>query len=136
VHTAKIVSLVASKGHALAFSVKSGLPGSPVGSGCAGTSIFVPQPRYYFAYCLSSGDPAPPLSTQYIPMPSPVDPVTLPVTFPFENGAIKLVTVVDPVSGCHTVVCDLCINPSHLRASLWILWPGWLLNSSSRKKNG
>ena len=41
-------------------------------------------------------------------MPPPVDPVTSPVTFPFENGAIKLVTVIDPVSGCHTVVCDLC----------------------------
>jgi hypothetical protein len=41
-------------------------------------------------------------------MPPPVDPVTSPVTFPFENGAIKLVTVIDPVSGCHTVVYDLC----------------------------
>ena len=41
-------------------------------------------------------------------MPPPVDPVTSPVTFPFENGAIKLVTVIGPVSGCHTVVCDLC----------------------------
>jgi len=28
-------------------------------------------------------------------MPPPVDPVTSPVTFPFENGAIKLVTVID-----------------------------------------
>jgi hypothetical protein len=41
-------------------------------------------------------------------MPPPVDPVTSPVTFPFENGAVKLVTVIDPVSGCHTVVCDIC----------------------------
>jgi hypothetical protein len=41
-------------------------------------------------------------------MPPPVDPVTSPVTFPFENGAIKLVTVIDPVSGCHTVVCGIC----------------------------
>lgn len=41
-------------------------------------------------------------------MPPPVEPVTLPVTFPFENGAIKLVTVIDPDSGCHTIVCDLC----------------------------
>jgi len=41
-------------------------------------------------------------------MPPPVDPVTSPVTFPFENGAIRLVTVIDPVSRCHTVVCDLC----------------------------
>jgi hypothetical protein len=41
-------------------------------------------------------------------MPPPVDPVTSPVTFPFEKGVIKLVTVIDPVSRCHTVVCDLC----------------------------
>ena len=49
-------------------------------------------------------------------MPPPVDPVTSPVTFPFENGAIKLVTVIDPASGsgCHTVVCDLCDKSFHL----------------------
>jgi len=41
-------------------------------------------------------------------MPPPVDPVTSPVTFPFENGAIRLITVIDPVSGWHSVVCDLC----------------------------
>jgi len=29
-----------------------------------------------------------------------VDSVTSPVTFPFENG------VIDPVSGCHTIVCS------------------------------
>jgi len=44
----------------------------------------------------------------HLPMPPPVDPMMLPVTFPFENGTIKLVTVIDPVSSCHTVVCDLC----------------------------
>ena len=41
-------------------------------------------------------------------MPPPVDPVTSPVTFPFENGAIRLVTVIDPVFAKHSVVCDLC----------------------------
>ena len=41
-------------------------------------------------------------------MPPPVDPVTSPVTFPFENGAIKLITMIDPVSGHHSVVCNLC----------------------------
>jgi hypothetical protein len=35
------------------------------------------------------------------------------VTFSFENGALKLVTVIDPVSGCHTVVIYV-INPFHL----------------------
>jgi hypothetical protein len=32
------------KGHALEFLVKSGLPRSPVGSGCAAASISMPQP--------------------------------------------------------------------------------------------
>jgi hypothetical protein len=32
------------RGHALAFSVKSALPRSPVGSGCAPAPISVPQP--------------------------------------------------------------------------------------------
>jgi hypothetical protein len=41
-------------------------------------------------------------------MPPSADPVTSPVTFPFENGAIRLITVIDPVSGQHSVVCDLC----------------------------
>ena len=46
-------------------------------------------------------------------MPPPVDPVTSPVTFPFENEAIKLVTVIDPVSGTQLSVIYV-INPSHL----------------------
>src|ERR1700683_3606834 len=33
-----------ARGHALAFSVKSAPPRSPVGSGCAPASISVPQP--------------------------------------------------------------------------------------------
>ena len=36
--------MVMGKGHALEFSVKSGLPGTPVGSGCAAASVSVPQP--------------------------------------------------------------------------------------------
>jgi hypothetical protein len=43
----------------------------------------------------------------------PEDPVTSPVTFSFENGAIKLVTVIDPVAGYHTVVIYV-IKPFHL----------------------
>ena len=46
---------------------KSGLPGSPVGSGCAAASISVPQPvtdTHCFADCLSLRDRAPPSSTR------------------------------------------------------------------------
>ena len=42
--TPSVIRRISTKGHALEFSVKSGLPGSPVGSGCAAASISVPQP--------------------------------------------------------------------------------------------
>jgi hypothetical protein len=35
--------MMLSGGHALEFSMKSGFPGSSMGSGCAAMSIFVPQ---------------------------------------------------------------------------------------------
>jgi hypothetical protein len=46
---------------------ESSPPGYPVGSGCAAMPISVPQPAidlHCFAYCLSSWDWAPPLSTR------------------------------------------------------------------------
>ena len=39
----ELVLTLSAKGHALAFSVKSGLPRSPMGSGCAPAPVSVPQ---------------------------------------------------------------------------------------------
>ena len=94
-----------AKGHALMFSVNSG-PGYPVGSGCAAANFCATTKLFLIILRLST-----PLEHQNISIqpliPPSVDPVALPVTFPFEN-AVGFITVIDPVSGWHSVVCNLC----------------------------
>ena len=41
-------------------------------------------------------------------MPAPMNPVTTPVTFSFNNGEIQLTSVIDPETQQHFVTCDLC----------------------------
>jgi hypothetical protein len=41
-------------------------------------------------------------------MPVPQTPVATPLTFSFDNGEIKLTSVIDPETKQHLVTCDLC----------------------------
>jgi hypothetical protein len=41
-------------------------------------------------------------------MPKAMDPVPDPVSFTFENGAVVITSIVDPVSKNHLITCDKC----------------------------
>jgi hypothetical protein len=99
-----------TRGHTLGFSVKSSLPRSPMGSGCAAMSILVPQPTITLLIAHHLEIQHPPWVPEYLNTTtnaSSSGSCDITCYVPFWNKAINLVTVIDPVSGYHTV-CDLC----------------------------